>query len=131
VRNTGKRVYDEPDHWSEIVGMPDEVDIKNLNALITNFKADHFEVYGRMMTGQQWISYEVADAKEQMELSGVGAMVNPHGVKSKETELRVGTAMPYVLWNAIERAYPTMFRDKKHFDWFCKNFREFVVASRY
>lgn len=33
-----KTIQNKPEHWSEIVGMPDEWDKKNLTALINKFK---------------------------------------------------------------------------------------------
>lgn len=127
----GRRLADKPQDWHDIVGMPDDLDLKNITALINNFKKDHFEVYGRVITGQQWITYEINDSREQNQLKiGQSSQSgNKYGMKIAETEVRIGTAMPYVLWNAIEAAYPTMFRDKAHFSWFVKHFPEFRVAS--
>lgn len=122
------RIEKKPEHWSEIVGMPDDLDIKNINAMINNFKRDSFEVYGRVITGQQWITYEVKDSREANQVDDTW---NQNGMKIKETEVRIGTAIPYILWNAIEAAYPTMFRDKKHFNWFVQHYPEFKVAKRF
>lgn len=128
----GRRIDNKPSHWSEIVGMPDDLDKKNITALINNFKREHFDVYGRTITGQQWITYEVKDSREANQLQGsVTQSGNKYGTKIENTETRIGTAIPYILWNAIEAAYPTMFRDKDHYTWFVKNFPEFRVASTF
>lgn len=132
----GKRVADAPDHWSDIVGMPDDWDKKNLTNLINKFKKTTFyftakdgKKYG--VKGSDWLKNEVKDAKESHQLSGIGEAVNPYGVKSKESDMRVGTAMPIELWNRIQESYPTMFRDEKHFNWFIKNFPEFKVPGKW
>lgn len=123
-----KRVEENPDHWSDIVGLPDEWDKRNLTALINNFKKEKFTFKRKTFTGAQWIRDEVADAKKQHQTDGAA---NPFGLKVKDTEVRIGTAIPNVLWSRIEESYPTMFRDRKHFNWFVKNFREFVVPGRW
>lgn len=124
-----KRLHDNPDHWSDIVGMPDDWDKQNLTNLINNFKKESFHYNGENFTGQQWITREVKDAKKQhqQELS----VTNEFGVKIKDSEMRIGTAIPNVLWNRIQESYPTMFRDQKHFNWFVKTFPEFRVPGRW
>lgn len=126
-----KRNETSPDHWSDIVGLPDEWDLKNLTNLINTFKRETFTYNGASMTGAQWIKFEVADAKKQHQQDGVGQSFNKFGVKSADSDLRVGTAMPNILWSRIEESYPTIFRDRKHYSWFVKNFREFAVPGKW
>ena len=123
-----KRVQKEPDHWSEIVGMPDQWDKKNIQAIINNFKRRKFVVEGQVITGKIFIDLEVADAK-RMHQSEDG--FNPYNIKAKGTESRAVMAMPIELDKIIKEAYPTMFRDKNHFSWFIKNFPEFRIASKF
>lgn len=129
----GKRNKANPDHWSDIVGMPDEWDKKNLTNLIKTFKKTPFEINGTTISGAQWIQAEVRDAKKQhrQDASAVSQSGNQFGVKVKNTDTRIGTAIPNVLWHKIQESYPTMFRDKKHYGWFVKNFPEFQVAQRF
>lgn len=129
-----KRNTASPNHWSDIVGMPDEWDKTNLTNLINTFKKTPFTFEnGKTLTGAQWIKAEVADAKKQHQQDDLEATkgINPYGTKIADTETRIGTAIPNVLWNKIQESYPTMFRDKKHFSWFIKNFPEFRVASKW
>lgn len=122
----GQKHADRPDHWSEIVGMPDDWDKQNLRNLIENFYKEKFEmVGGKLLTGKQWTKLEVEDARKKHDQ----VLKDSHGVKIENSELRVGTALPNLLWNRIEEAYPTMFRDKDHFNWFIENFPEFKVAG--
>jgi hypothetical protein len=132
-----KIINDEaPDHWSQIVGMPDDWDKKNLTNLINTFKKKTFtftDAKGvkRSTSGAAWIKYEVEDAKRSHQLDGAGTIANPFGVKSKESDMRITTAMPNELHREISESYPTIFRDKKHHSWFVKNFPEFRIASRH
>lgn len=124
----GTRNLDRPDHWSDIIGMPDDWDKKNLQNLIGNFYKEKFEIKeGTVVTGKQWTKLEVEDARKQHQQDGKAE----HGVKIKNTEMRIGTAIPNILWKRIEEAYPTIFRDVDHLNWFITNFPEFKVAGRW
>lgn len=130
-----KKIHDKPDHWSAIVGMPDAWDKENLTNLINKFKRRKFSFEAadgtiKVVTGKQWITSEVVDARKSHQTSGVGEITNPYGLKVKDSDMRIGTAIPKDLWLEIEEAYPTIFRDKKHMTWFLKNFPEFRVASK-
>jgi len=130
----GKRVQDNPDHWSDIVGMPDEWDKENIRRIIKNFSEEKFsftEEDGSVttMTGEAWIVSEVEDAKESHR-QGLDP-INEHGLKSKDSDMRVATAMPNVLWARISEAYPTLFKDRKHLTWFVKNFKMFQVPNKF
>lgn len=130
-----KRLDETPDHWSEIVGMPDDWDKKNLTALINKFKKATWYFTDkngvkRGVKGSDWIKNEVKDARDSHQLSGVGSVLNPYGVKSAESGMRVQTAMPNELWQQIQLAYPTIFRDVKHYNWFLKNFPEFRITDK-
>lgn len=128
-----KRNAANPNHWSDIVGMPDTWDKQNITNLINTFKKTPFTFEnGTTMSGAQWIKTEIKDAKKQHQQEFKASQSdNPFGVKAKESDTRIGTAIPNVLWDKIQEAYPTMFRDRKHFDWFIKNFPEFRVAGRW
>lgn len=131
-----KRNHEKPEHWSDIVGMPDQWDKKNLTNLINKFKRQNFTFTDKtgkkhVASGAVWIKYEVADSKKSHELGGVGEIANPFGVKSKDSDMRVATAMPNELHRLIQETYPTLFKDKKHFGWFVKNFPEFRVTAKY
>lgn len=130
----GRRRHDEPNHWSDIVGMPDAEDKQNLKNLINNFAKEKFSFTREddtefVMTGAQWITAEVNDAKRSHDQDRNNP-INPYGIKSEESEMRIGTAIPNVLWARISEAYPTMFKDKKHFQWFQQNFKMFNVANK-
>ena len=123
----GRKNLDRPDHWSDIVGMPDDWDKKNLRTLIDNFYKEKFELNDKVITGKQWTKLEVEDARKKHGQDVEG----DHGVKIESSEMRIGTAMPNVLWTTIEAAYPTIFRDTDHLNWFIQNFPEFKVVGKW
>lgn len=124
-----KRLRDKDIGWKDVVGNPDAWDKKNLTTLINNFKKEKFKLEnGAVITGQQWIKAEVEDAKKQHQTDNP---FNEFGVKIKDSELRVGTAIPRELWTRIQDTMPTLFTDKDHFAWFVKNFPEFKVSKRF
>ena len=130
-----KQLQDKPDHWSEIVGMPDDWDKKNLTNLINKFKKTTYyftdkDGIKKGVKGADWIKNEVKDARESHQLTGVGALKNPYGIKSEESGARVQTAIPNALRHEIVEAYPTMFRDIKHSNWFLRKFPEFRVTDK-
>lgn len=123
----GKRkIFDTPDHWSDIVGMPDEADRKNIINLINHFKRERFSKDGVILTGAQLMRISITNARKNHEAS---LNIFDRTLKSKETELRVGTALPTPLWTKIEEAYPTMFRDRRHYEWFYNNFPQFKIVQ--
>lgn len=127
----GTRIHDKPEDWRALVGMPDESDKRNITNLINIFKDTVFPVYDTKMTGRQWINYEVRQSKQANQLDGeVSQSSRGDGMKIKETDMRIGTAMPNLLWHEISEAYPAMFRDKDMTYWFIKNFPEFRVTNR-
>ena len=126
-----KRLHDKPDHWSDIVGMPDDWDKKNIEALIKKFEHRRFIVEGFTISGKKLIDLCVAEAKRAHQLDGAGSIKNPLGIKSRDSGASVKLTLPVVLEKEITEAYPTMFRDNKHHKWFFDNFRQFRVAERY
>lgn len=126
-----KRVANNPNHWSDIVGMPDAWDKKNLTALINKFKKQKFTSvipgYKKVVTGDTWIKMCVAQAREA---HGADDKFNDYNLKSKDSDMRAITTMPPFLQFMIAEAYPTLFKDKAHSLWFAKNFPEFRISKK-
>lgn len=124
-----KRLRDKDAGWKNVIGMPDAWDKKNLQTCINNFMKEKFTMpNGTIMTGQQWAAAELADSKKQNQAEDT---FNPFGTKIKDSELRIGAAIPNVLWQRLSDTAPTLFTDKDHFAWFIKNFPQFRVASKF
>lgn len=65
-----KRIEKAPDHWSDVTGMPDEWDKKNIQALIAKFEKRKFTVEGFLISGKKLIQLCVAEAKRSHQLDG-------------------------------------------------------------
>ncbi len=125
----GRRLRDKDTGWKDVVGQPDAWDLKNLQTLINNFNRSKFQMpNGKTITGLQWSKLELEDAKRQHQADDV---FNDYGVKIEDSETRIGTAMPNMLWEAISETMPPVFRDKDHFAWFIKNFPQYRVTRKY
>lgn len=109
--------------------MPDEWDKKNLQTCIDNFMREKFKMpNGVVISGRQWAKLELEDSKRQHQSDDNS---NQFGVKIKDSEMRIGTAMPNELWQRLSDTAPTLFTDKEHFAWFIKNFPQFRVSQRF
>lgn len=126
LRIMSKRISENPNHWSEIMGNPDDWDKKNLQALIDKFCRTKFTVEGQKISGKTYIDLVVAEARDSHQSSDV---FNPKNVKSKTTDMRALTTLPPELNKLILEAYPTMFRDVNHSRWFATNFPQFRIAQ--
>lgn len=113
---------------SDAVGNPDNWDKENLTRLINNFKRRKFSVEGFIISGATLIKMcrDEARASHNVELGE-----NKFNVKIKDSDMRAVTAIPQALYQELEETMPTLFREKKHFEWFIKNFKEFMIADRY
>lgn len=126
-----KRIQDNPDHWSDIMGLPDEWDVQNLQALIGKFKKRKFSIEGKVITGATYIRMCVAEARHSHGMDNAfTASANPYNEKIKNSEMRAMTTLPPELNKEILEAYPAMFRDKKYSYWFAKHFPEFKIANK-
>lgn len=125
--------------------MPDEWDKENLQALIKNFTKEKFrecQVYdmdctadtcthARTITGAQWIVLSMAASRRDAQLEADSITTNPYGLKNKESDSRLVTSLPTALYARIGDTMPTIFRDKSHMEWFIKNFKYFLIPSKY
>lgn len=123
-----KRLREGPKHWSDVVGMPDEWDKKNIQALLDKFYKRKYKVEGYVISGRQLIRLCVAEAKRAHQLDGHNALQNKHGIKSKDSDLRIRMTLPIVLEREISESYPAMFKDDAQHEWFYKNFPEFRIV---
>lgn len=105
----------------DAIGMPTEAD----KAFIRNLLIE----YDRQHPGQ--IRAYRDDGKRELEMNGAFNGRQKFGVTGKQASMRMLFSLPPALAGAIERYYPTMFREKVHFRWFVKHFKELLVPERY
>lgn len=107
----------KPKNVADIVGLPDEKDKENIIIIIKNFEKENPGA----------LKHSIEEAREQ--LRSQGEDVAKFGVVNKGAQGRWMFELPEGLINKIIEAYPLMFRDKKHFDWFKRNF-EIIMLPR-
>jgi hypothetical protein len=106
----------------DAVGMPDQKDKDFLRRLILD--------YNRRYPGL--IKNTVDEArKDQRENSNALNDITRFGVVDGQSHRRHLFELPEGLINEIEMQYPTMFREKSHFHWFCKNFKELMLPEKF
>lgn len=113
----GKKQYQDV---GDAVGMPDEEDKLRLQRIIKR--------YERNNPGE--ISFHREAGKEHVDVAH-----NPFGEMSKVTGeknsgRRYMMELPPQLHEQLEAYIPTLFRSKKHFHWFCKNFPELMIPEK-
>ena len=107
--------------WADLVGMPDEADKQNLQFII--------DLYDKIHPGE--IAMIVRQEREAERDNGLGGSLDPYLLKNKQSDLRKVIAMPPNLVGTIKESYPTLFKDKKHFSWFVRNFPAFRISEKY
>lgn len=100
--------------------MPDEQDKKNLEFIINLYEKTH---PGEIRTAVAW--------EKQQEFENSIGGVDKFLVKNKQSDLRKVLVMPPELVGVIKESYPTLFKDRRHFSWFVRNFPIFMVADKY
>lgn len=115
--------------WSEVVGMPDEWDKKNIATLVETFSKTTFDIpeMGGAITGAQWIKSTVAEARQRHQMDDPS---NEYGIKAKKMEMRILTSVPRPLFMKLKQGYPTLFSDYKQHIWFAKNFSQFRLPKK-
>lgn len=98
----------------DAVGMPDATDKENIQNIILRYERKH--------PGE--IKFHRDAARDRI----VNAF-NPNAVLDKNSNRRYMLELPPKLHANIEAYIPTIFRDKKHFDWFKKNFKELLIPQ--
>lgn len=101
---------------ADAIGMPDATDKAYITKLILRYEKRYPGL----------IKSAVDQAKEETHTK-----INEFAIIDKHSSRRYLFELPEELIANIEKAYPTMFREKKHFAWFCKNFKGLMIAERY
>jgi hypothetical protein len=104
---------------ADAVGMPDDQDKARIRQILMTFDKKH--------PGQ--IFHTVQKAREDFRAQG--GDVAKYGLVNKQASGRTLFELPEALVGEIETEYPTMFREKKHFHWFVRHFKELLIPEKY
>ncbi len=105
----------------DALGMPTEEDKEFLRKLLVE--------YERQRPGE--IMAYIEAGKRDLAANGAWNGRQEFGVTGKQAHMRQIFNFPPTLAALIERYFPTMFRDKKHFRWFVKNFKWLMLPEKY
>lgn len=106
----------------DAIGMPDEHDREFIRRLLLDYERKH--------PGQIKFTLDTAKS-DQWENDSAFRERSKFGLVDAQSSRRHLFELPASLMQLIERYYPTMFREKKHFAWFCKNFKELRLTEKY
>jgi hypothetical protein len=112
----------------DAVGMPDEGDWKNIVNMIAVYRKASIAKFGY----DKLTDCIVNAKKEYEELGGkYDSIARGFNLANKQSNMRLHFEFPQDFLLYIEQGYPTLFRSKKHYHWFCKNFKELMIPDRY
>lgn len=119
-----KTVVDEGRDIADAVGMPDQTDYETLLKIIQKFERRHPGLINYcIQMGRR--DYELGAHKKKQIFDRSG-----RAVISKDSNMAYVFELPGDLVSAIEKVFPTMFRSKKHFQWFKKNFNKLTITGQ-
>lgn len=107
----------------DAVGMPDDTDKENIRKIILKYEKKN-----------------PGEIKRILDFAKVHSLAaqNQYGLISEQSKKGISSSgirylleLPPKLHEQIEEYIPTIFRDKKHFRWFCKNFKELLIPEKY
>lgn len=108
---------------ADAIGMPDEKDYEVLLKIIQKFEARHSGlIKATLEAGRR--DYEAGE-------HGKNKLWTGHATVSKDSNMVYVFELPGDLYHAIEAVFPSMFRSKKHFAWFKKNFYKLTIGEDY
>lgn len=107
----------------ESLGMPDERDRQFIRALLLQYERRHPGLIKTTIQGAKKEVWENSTAFKPKLLQ--------YGVVDNASKRRHLFELPADLIHEIEMQYPTMFREKKHFQWFVQNFKELLIPEKY
>lgn len=99
------------------VGMPDEEDARLLRELVT--------IYERKTNGL--LGYTIREARREFEVGRHGQLSNKFAVVNKQSALRYDFELPQSFVIVVEKHWPTIFQDRKHYAWFKKTLTALMI----
>lgn len=110
---------------ADAIGMPDNIDKENIQKIILKFEKKN---PGYILNARNL-------AREGLDDPIYGTTQDSRSKSGKSlaggSSMRLQLELPEELYNAIEAYIPTIFREKKHYHWFLKNFPELLVPQKW
>lgn len=116
-----KAVNNSKGDVADAVGMPDEKDYETLLKIINNFERKNPGLIAAVLKAGRK-DYETGKFRKNKTFTG-RATVNKQSNMTYDFELPIG------LYQAIEAVFPSMFKSRKHYRWFKKQFPKLLIAG--
>lgn len=100
------------------IGMPDNEDKEIIRRVLVQYEKAH---PGEIQFHRDAARARIVESGKSTEFA----------VLDKDSSRRYMFELPVEIGMFLEKSYPLMFRDKKHFAWFCKNFPELLIGERF
>lgn len=108
---------------ADAVGMPDEQDYAVLMRIFQKFEARNPGlIQATLKAGRRDYKAGVHSRKQIFDK-------HERAVVSKDSNMTYVFELPANLYFAIEAVFPSMFKSKKHFAWFKKNFYKLTIGE--
>jgi len=102
---------------SDVVGMPDAEDEAFIQRLITI----HEKITGGLL------AYTLNESRKEFDAGAKGNLRNDTALVNKESNMTYDYEFPASFIMLIEKYYPTMFRDIKHYHWFKRKLPNLMI----
>lgn len=104
---------------ADAVGMPDDQDLETLTRIVKRFEKTHPGlIKASLLAGRR--DYELGIHRGKRTWTGKSTV-------SRDSNMVYAMELPTGLQMAIEKVFPTMFRSKRHFQWFKKHFMQLTI----
>ena len=121
IREMDKNTYKT---LADAIGMPDKVDKENIQKLILKYEKKH----------PGYIKHARDEAYQELHDKKFGTTTDSRSKTGTSiaggASMRLQLELPAELYESIETYIPTIFREKKHYHWFIKNFPELLVPEK-
>lgn len=108
---------------ADAIGMPDQQDYEVLLSLFQKFEKLHPGLIHATAENGRKEYHEGIHARKRVFDSAGRAVIN------KENNMVYAFELPGDLYTAIEKIFPSMFRSRKHFAWFKRNFSKLLIGE--
>lgn len=102
---------------SDVVGMPDAEDEEFIQRLITI----HEKITGGLL------AHTLRESRKEFDAGAKGSLRNDSALVNKESNMTYDFEFPASFIMLIEKYYPTMFRDVKHYRWFKRKLPNLMI----
>lgn len=112
----------------DAIGLPDDGDWQNITNIIGVYRKESVKKYGFDI-----LIDCIANARKEYHNFGgkYDTLAVQKNLVNKDSGMRYHFEFPESFVKTIELAYPLMFKDRKHYHWFCKKFAGLGITGEF